>query len=164
MANTENEPDEATLSEAIQQTEGLQPFRRVFHAANATIIVVAVAILGLEVGTAIRILLGFLGLGVVMDLVRLFDPKMNVLFFRAFSSLASPRDGSAGRSLGRASTRTRSVDGARRPGARMGPSSGSGKRSRTSKPAASQCVSVYFGAEARMSMAFGRSSSGRAAK
>jgi dolichol kinase len=27
-----------------------------------------------------------------MDLVRLFDPKINVLFFRAFSSLASPRE------------------------------------------------------------------------
>ncbi|NNM05190.1 MAG: hypothetical protein HKO65_08820 [Gemmatimonadetes bacterium] len=92
MSSSENGYDEPSLSEAIQQTEGLQPWRRVFHATNGTLVVLAVAVLGLEPGTAVKILGAALGLSVILDLIRLFDPKINVLFFRAFSSLASPRE------------------------------------------------------------------------
>ncbi len=92
MAISKDGNDRESLSEAIRETEGLQPWRRVFHATNGTLIVVAVAFLGLGVETTVTILGVILGLSVIMDIIRLFDPKMNVLFFRAFSSLASPRE------------------------------------------------------------------------
>jgi dolichol kinase len=55
-------------------------------------VVVALSFLGFSRPAALLIMGIILGLTAVMDLVRLFDPKMNLLFFRTFSSLASPRE------------------------------------------------------------------------
>jgi dolichol kinase len=76
----------------VEKTKGLQPWRRVFHAANGSLIVLALTVLGLPVPTAILILSVVLALSLTLDLLRLLDPKVNVLFFRAFSFLASPRE------------------------------------------------------------------------
>ena len=84
--------DEAGLSEVVEKTEGLQPLRRVFHAVNGTLVVLALTVLDVEVLTMVVVLGGILAFAVAMDAVRLFDPKLNILFFRAFSSLASPRE------------------------------------------------------------------------
>ena len=92
MSGSRDSQNETILSEAIGRTEGLQPWRRVFHATNGTLAVIAISVLGLEVSTAILILGILLVLAVVLDGVRLFYPKLNVLFFKAFSSLASPRE------------------------------------------------------------------------
>lgn len=84
--------DKAALTEAVSNTEGFQPWRRLFHAVNGTLMVGAIAVLGLPVPIALVILGIALALAVLVDAVRLFDPKANTLFFRAFASLASPRE------------------------------------------------------------------------
>lgn len=80
------------LSEAVEKTRGLQPWRRLFHATNGTLAVVAIAVLGLPRATALVILGIILALTTATDLVRLYDPKINTVFFKAFSPLASPRE------------------------------------------------------------------------
>jgi len=92
MTSTRNGPGEAELSEAVGRTEGLQPWRRVFHAVNGSIIVLALTAFSLPVPTATVILGVFLAMAVLLDAVRQFDPKVNTAFFRAFSYLASPRE------------------------------------------------------------------------
>ena len=85
-------PPLESLSEAVGKTEGLQPWRRVFHAVNGTVVVLALTVFHLEVSTVVAFLGVVVGFAVVLDALRLFDPKLNVLFFRTFSSLASPRE------------------------------------------------------------------------
>lgn len=80
------------LSEAVEKTRGLQPWRRVFHAANGSLVVLALTVFGLPAPTAILVLGVILALSLTLDVLRLLDPKFNVLFFRAFSFLASPRE------------------------------------------------------------------------
>lgn len=92
MQATSYRPGEAELSEAVGKTEGIQPWRRVFHAASGTIIVLALTVLSVPALTATVILGALFALAVLLDAVRLFDPKVNTLFFRAFSRLASPRE------------------------------------------------------------------------
>ena len=93
MSGSAEYQHEADLSEAIEKTKGIQPWRRVFHAANGTLVVLALTVFDLEVSTAVGVLGVILSLAMVVDATRLFDPKVNILFFRAFSFLASPREG-----------------------------------------------------------------------
>lgn len=92
MPNATGKSAEQDLSDAIGKTKGLQPWRRVFHATNGTIVVLALTVFGLEVPTAVVILGVILAFALVLDALRLLDPKWNVLFFRAFAPLASPRE------------------------------------------------------------------------
>ena len=92
MIESAESQDDAGLSEVVERTRGIQPWRRVFHVANGTFIVLALTVLDLDVSTAVVILGVILTFGMVVDAVRLYDPKVNTLFFRAFSSLASPRE------------------------------------------------------------------------
>ncbi len=92
MSSVDRRATEADLAEAVEKTVGLQPWRRAFHAMNGTLVVMALSLFGLEPATAAWILAIALVLAVVLDLVRLFDARLNLLFFRAFSSLASPRE------------------------------------------------------------------------
>lgn len=89
MANGE---DLSGLSEAVGRTKGLQPWRRVFHATNGTLVVLALEIFGLPVTTAAVVLAAILAGTLLIDLIRLFDPKLNTLFFKVFAPLASPRE------------------------------------------------------------------------
>ena len=82
---------DSELSEAIGRTMGIQPWRRIFHAGNGSLVVLAVAVLGLPVPITTVLLGVLLAVAVLMDAIRLFDPKLNVLFFRAFASLALSR-------------------------------------------------------------------------
>jgi len=94
MSGPAEAPDEVGLSEAIEKTKGIQPWRRVFHAANGTLVIVALTVFNLKLAAAVVILGVIVGFLAVMDALRLIDPKLNILFFRAFSSLASPREAS----------------------------------------------------------------------
>jgi dolichol kinase len=86
------DPDRAELDELVQRTRGLQPWRRLFHAANGVATAVALTWLPLERWQAIVILGGILAILVVADVVRLRSLAANRLFFRAFALLASPRE------------------------------------------------------------------------
>ncbi len=92
MSGPELRHGDSELSEAIGRTMGIQPWRRIFHAGNGSLVVLAVAVLGLPVPITTVLLGVLLAVAVLMDAIRLFDPKLNVLFFRAFASLASPRE------------------------------------------------------------------------
>ncbi len=76
----------------VQGTEGLQPWRRVLHAACGVAIAALVEYGAL--GPTINLLL--LGGGILaclaLDWLRLRVPCANVVFFRWFAALASPRE------------------------------------------------------------------------
>ncbi len=92
MSEPETTPPAADLSDAVKKTKGSQPWRRVFHVTNGTLVVLALRVFHLPLNAAIVILGVILILTAIMDLLRLLDPKVNVLFFRTFSPLASPRE------------------------------------------------------------------------
>lgn len=81
-----------TFSELVEKTEGIQPWRRVFHMFNGTILVLVLLWL------PIPDLVVFSALGAIvvalffLDLVRLTRPEVNRLFFKTFIVLASPRE------------------------------------------------------------------------
>jgi dolichol kinase len=83
---------ESTLSELVKKTEGLQPWRRLFHAANGVVLVLVfqAGVIGdrallAALGTLLAVLL-------LLDLIRLSIPEVNRLFFIGFTLLASPRE------------------------------------------------------------------------
>lgn len=92
MARPQDSSPDPHLSEAVEQTRGFQPWRRVFHAAAGSLMVLVLSVLGLPESNAILILSVTLAFLLTLDVLRLLDPKFNVLFFRAFSFLASPRE------------------------------------------------------------------------
>jgi dolichol kinase len=80
------------LDRLVARTAGPQPWRKVFHAFNAT----ALASLVVVFDPPDLLLLAGLALIVVIlliaDFVRLRSEPANQLFFRAFAALASPRE------------------------------------------------------------------------
>lgn len=85
-------PTDDELSGLVGRTGGLQPWRRAFHAASGIVMALAPWVFDLERGTTVLLLSALLVVGVTIDVVRLRAPKLNALFFRAFSRLASPRE------------------------------------------------------------------------
>lgn len=76
----------------VEPTDGLQPWRRIFHAANGVAVAVLPGALGLDKAAVLWILGSLLGVAVIADIARLRNPQLNALFFRAFRSLASARE------------------------------------------------------------------------
>jgi dolichol kinase len=83
---------EPAFSELVDRTEGLQPWRRVFHAGNGLLMLFALQGLSLETGFVVILLGSILTVLLLMDGLRLSSPRVNRIFFQAFSSLASPRE------------------------------------------------------------------------
>jgi dolichol kinase len=87
MAMTTND-----LPALVARTRGLQPWRRVFHAANGVVLAFGPPALNLSPGaTALLLGLGACAL-LAGDLIRLRVPRLNRTFFRLFRPLASPRE------------------------------------------------------------------------
>ena len=81
-----------SFDELVRRTEGLQPWRRVFHAATGVILVVILRFAPVRDGTAL-LFIGAILVGLVLvDVLRLALPQVNRAFFRTFSLLASPRE------------------------------------------------------------------------
>ncbi len=80
------------LESLVERTRGLQPWRRLFHAANGLAVTMLPAALGLGRPAVIWILGILLVVVIAADLARLRRPRLNALFFRTFPSLASPRE------------------------------------------------------------------------
>ncbi len=84
------EPSE--LERLVGNTEGLQPWRRLFHATNGVVVVAALE-LGIVSREVMILLLGVVLLGALaVDVVRLRVPSVQRVFFRSLSALASPRE------------------------------------------------------------------------
>lgn len=84
--------EEERLTELVRRTEGLQPWRRVLHALSGVALAEAVVLLPPGRGPVLLVLGGALLVLAAGDLARLARPRLNALFFRAFPSLASPRE------------------------------------------------------------------------
>ena len=80
------------LKAAVRSTEGLQPWRRVFHATCGIAIVALVEFGGLVLATNLLLLGGGVLAGLALDWLRLSLPCANFVFFRWFAALASPRE------------------------------------------------------------------------
>jgi dolichol kinase len=83
------------LDTLVEGTRGPQPWRRIFHALNGVLIVLAMEVLPVPTSLAL-VLLGASVVGLVaVDLIRLRSPRLNELFFTAFRPLVSPREAHA---------------------------------------------------------------------
>ena len=80
------------LTPLVERTRGLQPWRRVFHAATGVTLALLPRALGLQ-KPAVVLVLGILLVAVLAaDFARLRVTALNALFFRMFPALASPRE------------------------------------------------------------------------
>ena len=84
----------AELEALVERTRGLQPLRRVLHAANGVLVAFAPTAVGLSHAQAAWLLGGVFVVLALGDVVRLRAPQLNLLFFKSFPSLASPREAS----------------------------------------------------------------------
>lgn len=76
----------------VRRTEGVQPFRRLFHAGSGLLVGLGPGVLGLSRTATLVILAGAFLVALLLDLVRLRAPAVNRAFFRVFALLASPRE------------------------------------------------------------------------
>lgn len=76
----------------VARTRGVQPWRRVFHAASGVCLALAPGWLGLSFATTALLLAGLTGILLFVDVVRLRSPVWNRWFFRLLPLLASPRE------------------------------------------------------------------------
>jgi dolichol kinase len=82
----------SSLDELVDRTRGLQPWRKIFHAFNGVVIALALAFLDISRIEALSIIGAIGALLLIADAVRLLNEDANELFFRSFTSLASPRE------------------------------------------------------------------------
>ncbi len=87
-------PDHDThaLHRLVERTDGPQPWRKLFHAFTGVTIAAALTWSPLSRWTAVTILATVLAVLLLVDVLRLRSARANRLFFRFFSSLASPRE------------------------------------------------------------------------
>jgi dolichol kinase len=82
----------AQLDTLVERTRGLQPLRRAFHAGNGIAMALAPTTLGLSRVQTAWVFGGIVILLAIGDAARLRAPRLNILFFKSFPSLASPRE------------------------------------------------------------------------
>lgn len=82
----------AEFEKAVRRTEGVQPWRRLFHAAGGLALVAFVQVTGPESVPALAGIGGGLVAALLLDWARLRFVGANTAFFRMFSRLASPRE------------------------------------------------------------------------
>jgi len=86
------EPPASELDSLVARTAGFQPWRKIFHACNAVLVASAIAFLSWPRTVLLALLGGVVALALCLDLLRLKSRQANVLFFRTFGRLASPRE------------------------------------------------------------------------
>ena len=82
----------AEFEQAVQRTEGVQPWRRLFHAVGGLGLIAFVQVTGPESVLALAGIGGGLVAALLLDWARLRFVGANTAFFRMFSRLASPRE------------------------------------------------------------------------
>ena len=82
----------SSLDAVVRRTRGVQPWRRAFHAACGLVMVAFVEYGGYAPTVDLVILSAALVASLILDWVRLSLPDANVMFFRWFAALASPRE------------------------------------------------------------------------
>lgn len=96
MRQEETDPkrlnEDGALDVLVARTRGPRPWRRLMHAANGLAIVACLVLLPVPPRLVVWTLAAVLGVLLLVDLLRLRNPRLNERFFRLFSSLASPRE------------------------------------------------------------------------
>jgi dolichol kinase len=82
----------AELRRLVDSTRGPQVWRRLFHASVGLSVALTASLVEPTRAALLVVLAVALGGGLAGDLLRLRYPSLNVLFFRAFRPLASPRE------------------------------------------------------------------------
>lgn len=82
------------LDALVARTEGLQPWRRVFHAGNGVLLALGPVLVGWSRELILVVLSGALLAQLLLDVARLRARALNRLFFKLFGRLASPREAS----------------------------------------------------------------------
>ena len=80
------------FSRAVRRTEGVQPWRRVFHMLGGVAMASIVHLIGPGSVVPVATLAGALAAALALDWIRLRSRVANKRFFRFFSALASPRE------------------------------------------------------------------------
>lgn len=80
------------LDDLVRRTEGLQPWRRAFHAAGGAAMAGFAWIVGADSAAARWTFAALVAVAAALDVVRLRRPSANAAFFRFFAALASPRE------------------------------------------------------------------------
>jgi len=80
------------LDALVARTEGLQPWRRVFHAVSGMVVGLGPRALGLTHGVTLTLLTAAFLVALALDVLRLRRPAVNRAFFVTFARLASPRE------------------------------------------------------------------------
>lgn len=80
------------LEALVDKTSGLQPLRRLLHFGAGALVVTALSVGVVSRQSLVGILAILFGLSLLADLMRLRWTHANRMFFRAFVSLASPRE------------------------------------------------------------------------
>ena len=84
--------DDGALDVLVARTRGPRPWRRLMHAVNGLGIVACLVLLSVPPRLVVWTLAVVLAMLLLVDLLRLRDPRINERFFRLFSCLASPRE------------------------------------------------------------------------
>ncbi len=82
------------FDDLVSGTRGLQPWRRFFHAFTGVVLALTPGLLYLSRVATVSILVAAFLVALSLDLLRLRRSGLNVLFFKAFRLLASPREAS----------------------------------------------------------------------
>ncbi|MBM4184210.1 MAG: hypothetical protein FJ207_08270 [Gemmatimonadetes bacterium] len=82
----------AALDALIASSSGLQPWRKVLHASVSVAVAALLVVLEPSQAVAVSVLGAFVVAALLVDAIRLTNPGANVLFFRAFGLLVSPRE------------------------------------------------------------------------
>lgn len=72
--------------------DGVQPWRRLFHAGSGVVLATLPVAAGLSRTWVLALLSGLLLVLLAADVLRLRTPRINALFFSLFPSMASPRE------------------------------------------------------------------------
>ena len=80
------------LAELVEGTTGIQTGRRIVHATTGTVIFLAITQIELSKSLAVASLTVIFFVLLSSDLLRLRLPQLNILFFRLFQLLVSPRE------------------------------------------------------------------------
>lgn len=80
------------LAELVEGTTGIQTGRRIVHATTGTVIFLAITQIELSKSLAVASLTVIFFVLLTSDLLRLRLPQLNILFFRLFQLLVSPRE------------------------------------------------------------------------
>ncbi|MDE2763991.1 MAG: hypothetical protein OXQ94_01210 [Gemmatimonadota bacterium] len=92
MIRDDGRSGSAEFRAAVRSTEGLQPWRRLFHMGAGVGIAAFAVVVGPDSPVPAATLGGALAAALALDWIRLRSRVANTVFFRWFSALASPRE------------------------------------------------------------------------